>query len=85
MPIRTKRIYDPSSPDDGFRLLTMRYWPRGIRKALVDAWDRGLAPSQELLHDIRTRTATWEQYTVTVVCSCKDESHCHRWLLAGLV
>ena len=113
MPIQTKRTYDPPAPDDGFRLLTMRYWPRGIRKALVDAWDRGLAPSRELLQGVRTRTITWEQYVVryleematrpdsiasvsalkeraqhevvTVMCSCKDEMHCHRSLLAGLV
>ncbi len=54
MPIATKRIYDPPSPDDGHRLLVMRYWPRGVRKERVDAWDRGLAPSRELLGDLNS-------------------------------
>ncbi|MBM3946123.1 MAG: DUF488 family protein, partial [SAR202 cluster bacterium] len=38
MPIRTKRIYDPAEPDDGYRLLIMRLWPRGIRKGRVSEW-----------------------------------------------
>ena len=54
MPIATKRIYDPPSPDDGHRLLVMRYWPRGVRMERVDAWDRGLAPSRELLGDLNS-------------------------------
>ena len=62
MPIRTKRIYDPPEPDDGFRLLTMRYWPRGIRRELVDRWERGLAPSRELLADIRSGAIAWDEF-----------------------
>ena len=54
MPVRTKRIYEPPEPDDGHRLLVMHYWPRGIRKALVDEWDRALAPTKGLLSDLRT-------------------------------
>ena len=40
----------PIEPDDGFRLLVCRYWPRGLRKeqATWDAWDPSLAPSKEL-------------------------------------
>jgi uncharacterized protein YeaO (DUF488 family) len=48
--IRQKRIYDPPSPDDGFRVLIDRLWPRGItrERAAIDMWARELAPSDEL-------------------------------------
>lgn len=37
------------SPDDGIRLLVMRYWPRGMAKDRFDAWLPHLAPSPGLL------------------------------------
>jgi uncharacterized protein YeaO (DUF488 family) len=48
--VRRKRIYDPPSPDDGFRVLIDRLWPRGIsrERAAIDLWARELAPSDEL-------------------------------------
>ncbi len=48
--IRIKRIYDPQGPDDGFRVLVDRLWPRGLSKARanVDEWRREIAPSDDL-------------------------------------
>jgi len=48
--IKIKRIYDPPSPQDGFRILVDRLWPRGLskEKAKVDLWLRDIAPSNEL-------------------------------------
>lgn len=48
--IRVKRIYDPPSADDGFRILVDRLWPRGLNKsrAKVDLWLKDIAPSNEL-------------------------------------
>jgi uncharacterized protein YeaO (DUF488 family) len=48
--IRTKRAYDPPSPNDGLRVLIDRLWPRGVTKerARIDRWSRELAPSTEL-------------------------------------
>lgn len=45
-----KRIYDAPSPDDGYRILIDRLWPRGMKKenAHCDEWDKDLAPSNEL-------------------------------------
>lgn len=45
-----KRIYEPPSPQDGYRILIDRLWPRGISKeeAALDEWDKTLAPSTEL-------------------------------------
>ena len=62
MPIRTKRIYDPPSPDDGHRLLVMRIWPRGVGKERVDAWERALAPSRALLADLRSEAIDWATF-----------------------
>lgn len=48
--IRLKRIYDPTSGDDGARVLIDRLWPRGIRKesAKLTLWLKEIAPSPEL-------------------------------------
>ncbi|MGO4536773.1 DUF488 domain-containing protein [Leifsonia sp. 2MCAF36] len=48
--ITVKRIYDPPAPDDGFRVLVDRLWPRGVSKARadIDLWLKEIAPSTEL-------------------------------------
>ena len=48
--IGIKRIYDETAPDDGFRVLVDRIWPRGISKeaVAVDRWAKDIAPSTEL-------------------------------------
>ena len=61
--IRTKRIYDPATPEDGYRLLVMRRWPRGVRKTAVDAWEKELGPSPELLSHFRRGLVSWGEYT----------------------
>lgn len=50
MDIRIKRIYDEGFPQDGFRVLVDRIWPRGVCKddADLDEWDKDLAPSTDL-------------------------------------
>jgi len=50
MTVKTKRIYEPASPDDGYRVLIDGMWPRGIsrERAAVDDWARELAPSHQL-------------------------------------
>lgn len=48
--LRIKRIYEPASRSDGFRVLVDRLWPRGIskRRATLNDWQPDLAPSTEL-------------------------------------
>lgn len=50
MELRIKRVYDDPAPDDGFRVLVDRLWPRGLTKerAAVDLWAKDVAPSAEL-------------------------------------
>jgi uncharacterized protein YeaO (DUF488 family) len=45
-----KRVYDPASPSDGFRVLVDRLWPRGVshERAALDLWLKEVAPSPEL-------------------------------------
>lgn len=53
MELRRKRAYDTASPDDGFRVLVDRLWPRGVSKerAEIDLWAKDTAPSPELRRD----------------------------------
>lgn len=48
--VRVARLYDTPSPDDGWRVLVDRIWPRGIRKegAPFDEWCKEVAPSPQL-------------------------------------
>jgi uncharacterized protein YeaO (DUF488 family) len=46
----TKRVYEPATADDGFRVLVDRLWPRGVshERAALDLWLKEVAPSAEL-------------------------------------
>ncbi|GAA2883874.1 DUF488 domain-containing protein [Microbacterium esteraromaticum] len=50
MELRRRRAYDSASPDDGFRVLVDRLWPRGVSKerAAIDLWAKDVAPTTEL-------------------------------------
>jgi uncharacterized protein YeaO (DUF488 family) len=60
--IRLKRVYEPASPDDGYRVLATRYWPRGVPKESIDEYLSILAPSRELLHSYRQAQLDWERF-----------------------
>lgn len=62
--IRTKRVYDPISAEDGRRILVDRLWPRGLKKEALalDAWLKELAPSDELRHWFAHDLAKWEAF-----------------------
>jgi uncharacterized protein YeaO (DUF488 family) len=48
--IKTKRVYEPASKSDGYRILVDRLWPRGIshKRARLNAWMKGIGPSNKL-------------------------------------
>jgi len=50
MPFQIKRVYEPYSKSDGFRVLVNRLWPRGIskKKAHINLWLKDIAPSDSL-------------------------------------
>lgn len=63
--IQLKRAYDPSCPDDGYRVYIDRLWPRGLSHETFhyDRWDKEISPSaglREWFHqdpDVR-----WEEF-----------------------
>lgn len=63
MQLQTKRIYEPPSSADGFRVLVDRLWPRGISKedAKLDLWLREAAPSTELRRWFHANPDQWEE------------------------
>jgi uncharacterized protein YeaO (DUF488 family) len=64
MQVKVKRVYEEPSPDDGFRILVDRLWPRGLTKlrAKADLWLRGIAPSNELRKWFSHDPAKWEEF-----------------------
>lgn len=50
--VAIKRVYEPVTPSDGYRVLVDRLWPRGLskEKAKVDLWLKEVGPSNELRH-----------------------------------
>lgn len=65
MPVKIKRIYEPYSSDDGYRILIDRLWPRGIKKAdaHIDKWMKEIAPSTDLRKWFHESEADhWDQF-----------------------
>ncbi|HEX5014572.1 MAG TPA: DUF488 family protein [Candidatus Limnocylindrales bacterium] len=64
MSIVVKRVYDPPSPDDGYRVLVDRLWPRGLSKgtAKLDLWLRDIAPSTELRTWYDHQVERWPEF-----------------------
>ena len=60
----TKRIYEPRSDADGYRVLVDRLWPRGKSKAAaaIDLWLRDIAPSTELRTWYGHEVARWPEF-----------------------
>jgi uncharacterized protein YeaO (DUF488 family) len=62
--IKTKRIYEPSAEEDGFRILVDKLWPRGVKKeeAEIDVWLKELAPTDELRKWFSHDPQKWEEF-----------------------
>lgn len=63
-PVHIKRVYEPFSEADGFRVLVDRLWPRGLSKATLsyDLWAKDLAPSTDLRKRFGHQVERWEQF-----------------------
>ncbi|HEY5476916.1 MAG TPA: DUF488 family protein [Tepidiformaceae bacterium] len=64
MPVQTKRVYDPPTAADGFRVLVDRIWPRGIGKneLVFDAWEKEVAPNAPLRKWFAYEPARWPEF-----------------------
>lgn len=62
--IKIKRIYEPKSANDGYRILVDRLWPRGVskEKAHLDLWLKEIAPSTELRKWFNHDPKKWLQF-----------------------
>lgn len=64
MQIKTKRIYLPTTPDDGFRVLVERLWPKGLKKeeAHIELWFKLIAPTADLRKQLEQEPNKWLQF-----------------------
>ena len=62
--LKLKRIYDEPAPEDGFRVLVDRLWPRGVSKeeAQIDLWLGGIGPSPSLRKWFNHDPARWDEF-----------------------
>jgi uncharacterized protein YeaO (DUF488 family) len=75
MPVQIKRVYDPASSSDGYRVLIDRLWPRGVSRqsAKLDDWMKELAPSTELRHWFGHEPARFEEFRRRYIAELRDE------------
>lgn len=64
MTIRLKRVYEPPTEDDGYRILVERLWPRGLSKkrAKIDLWAKDAGASTELRTWFGHEPERWEEF-----------------------
>jgi uncharacterized protein YeaO (DUF488 family) len=64
MSLAIKRVYEPVSTKDGYRILVDRLWPRGLSKerAAVDLWLKAIAPSAELRKWFGHEPEKWPEF-----------------------
>ena len=74
MPVNIKRIYEPYSKDDSYRILIDRLWPRGIKKenAHIDKWLKEIAPSTKLRKEFNHMVDKWEKFKIAYHTELKN-------------
>ncbi len=62
--IRVKRVYETTKKEDGWRVLVVRLWPRGMKKesAKIDPWMKDIAPSDELRKSFHHDAMKWPDF-----------------------
>jgi uncharacterized protein YeaO (DUF488 family) len=62
--VKAKRIYEPPSKDDGYRIFVERLWPRGFTKerARFDLWFKDITPSPELHKWFHHDPERWNEF-----------------------
>jgi len=74
--VKIKRIYEPYSRNDGYRILVDRLWPRGIKKetAQVDKWLKEVAPSSELREWFDHDPEKWKRFVINYKTELKNSA-----------
>nr|WP_300341066.1 DUF488 family protein [Actinomyces sp.] len=62
--ITLKSVRDQAGPEDGYRVLVDRLWPRGVsrERAALDEWCQEVAPSPELRRGFHHGQVSWEDF-----------------------
>ena len=62
--ISLQRIYEGTGPDEAYKALVDRMWPRGLRRADLglDEWARDIAPSAELCKWFGHVDERWDEF-----------------------
>jgi uncharacterized protein YeaO (DUF488 family) len=62
--LQIKRVYAPIDPDDGYRILVDRLWPRGIKKEdlILDQWLKEAAPSNEVRRQFNHQIENYDAF-----------------------
>jgi uncharacterized protein YeaO (DUF488 family) len=84
--ISMKRAYEKPVPEDGFRVLVERLWPRGLKKeaAALDLWLKDIAPSPELRTWFGHDPARWEEFCRRYWAELSDRPAAVKFLQAKL-
>lgn len=80
--LRTKRIYEPASESDGYRILVDRLWPRGVRKeeAMFDLHAVSAAPTEPLRKALRRGRIPFEEFRTRYEEELDRSAACGRFL-----
>lgn len=64
MSVHLQRAYSDPTPDDGYRVLVDRVWPRGRTKEQLrlDRWAREVGPSTDLRKWFGHDPARWDEF-----------------------
>ena len=60
--VKTKSIYEPPATSDGYRVLVMHYWPRGVAKDKIAVWEKQLGTPPELIKQWKAKEIGWPQF-----------------------
>lgn len=84
MSIALKRAFEAPSPDDGYRVLVDRLWPRGVAKAdaRIDEWRKELAPSDTLRKAFHAGELGWGEFRRRYLTELKAHREALRSLAA---
>lgn len=75
MDVRTKRVYEQPAPEDGYRVLVDRLWPRGRSKeaARLDEWLKEIAPSDQLRKWYGHEPGKWPEFKQRYFAELEDK------------
>ena len=57
-----KKLSEEERKPYGLRVLTMRKWPRGVRRGDIDVWMPSAGPFIELLTAYHMKSIVWEEF-----------------------